>query len=377
MIIFDISNEKFKRILDDKELFLPLYWNGEDFSVTLSNHLSRYYESVVRELPRENTKEIKRINALLVRAIDKYLFGFPEKALKTFGEAMGILMQHPLKVYQKSAHELFERYGQNEDVKLYRVVRVNDIKPYPRERVFHTPYNLRSKVATCRYSIAGHPSLYLGTSLELCCKEIHFNDRNEYALASMFVLERDPYVSGTNIRVIELGIKPQDFIQRNNEIEDIRYSRPKSLGRLLRNIDVEFMSSYLLWYPLIAACSYVRTYREDPFAAEYIIPQLLMQWVRGEMENPRYSRNSLSDNNESELIGIRYFSCASQMASEMGFNYVFPTSGHRLSDGRNYCPILAKSFLMTKPVFINDYEGVDFCERSIEGSERLSELANI
>lgn len=95
------------------------------------------------------------------------------------------------------------------------------------------------------------------------------------------------------------------------------------------------------------------------------------------MENPRHSRNSLSDNNESELIGIRYFSCASQMASEMGFNYVFSTSGQRLSDGGNYCPILAKSFLLTNPVFIHDYEGIDFCERSIKGSERLSELASI
>ena len=57
MIVFEISNDKFKRILNDKGLFLPLYWNGEDFSVTLSNHLGHYYKSVVRELPTENTEK--------------------------------------------------------------------------------------------------------------------------------------------------------------------------------------------------------------------------------------------------------------------------------------------------------------------------------
>lgn len=48
---------------------------------------------------------------------------------------------------------------------------MDDVKPYSRTRVLHTPYNLRSKVSTSRYSIAGYPSLYLGTSLQLCCKE--------------------------------------------------------------------------------------------------------------------------------------------------------------------------------------------------------------
>ena len=90
--------------------------------------------------------------------------------------------------------------------------------------MFHTPYNLRSKVSTCRYSIAGYPSLYLGTSLDLCCEEIHLNPHQDFALASIFKLERTVEYSNTNIQVIELGVKPQDFlnIERYNERHERR-----------------------------------------------------------------------------------------------------------------------------------------------------------
>lgn len=89
---------------------------------------------------------------------------------------------------------------------------------------------------------------------------------------------------------------------------------------MLENASVR--AAYLLWYPLIAACSYISVSKKDPFAAEYIIPQLLMQWVRCEIG----SQPGIEDE-YSQLIGIRYFSCVSQKASETKFNYVFPTSG--------------------------------------------------
>ncbi len=45
-----------------------------------------------------------------------------------------------------------------------------------------------------------------------------------------------------------------------------------------------------------------------------------MQWVRSEIDQSGYG-------DYNQLIGIRYFSCASVRASDIGFNYVFPTSG--------------------------------------------------
>jgi hypothetical protein len=236
---------------------------------------------------------------------------------------------------------------------LFRVTAVGDNKPYGRERVFHTPYNLRSKVSTNRYSIAGYPSLYLGTSLELCCEETHINPRQDFALASIFKLERTLEYSNTNIQVIELGVKPQDFL--NNRRVNERFER-RIESSLLDSSNVR--AAYMLWYPLIAACSYIRVNKNDPFAAEYIIPQLLMQWVRSEIGSQQDAENEYD-----QLIGIRYFSCASNKASDMGFNYVFPTSGKQKSSSLPYCSVLAKSFYLSKPVYVHEFEYLYECER--------------
>ena len=61
-----------------------------------------------------------------------------------------------------------------------------------------------------------------------------------------------------------------------------------------------------------------------------------MQWLRVYYETKK------------TLMGIRYFSCASKEASELGFNYVFPASGKKAKN-KEFCEILAKSFEFTKP----------------------------
>lgn len=363
-MILDISDSTFKNILNDEQLFLPIRWNGSDFSSTLNslfNHYIRKVESLANnksvflEPIRVNTKNIKRVCGLLTKAVNYYLNGFPSKAYATFAKVMDLLMNEPLTIYNKSVIEQFEtpdnNYHNDDELKLFRVVSVEDNKPYQRARVFHTPYNLRSKVSTSRYSIAGYPSLYLGTSLNLCCEEIHLNPNQNFALASMFKLESSIEYTNTNIQVIELGVKPQDFVHIEHNDNEIHYRRISH--SLLDSAKVK--SAYLLWYPIIAACSYIRTNKHDPFAAEYIIPQLLMQWVRSEI-------GSNKKDEYDQLIGIRYFSCASVKASEMGFNYVFPTSGQQKSSELPYCSVLTKSFLLTKPIYMHEYDSIQTCE---------------
>ena len=160
----------------------------------------------------------------------------------------------------------------------------------------------------------------------------------------------------------------------SNDIFYVRVDRTRKLPvtSLLRSIgiitddqilelfgnDPKIKEAYLLWYPLIAACSYIRPNKRDPFAAEYIIPQLLMQWARIKMAEP------LSKNDK--LIGIRYFSCASVKASEMGVNYVFPVSGEYKSAEYPFCPVLMKVFKLTKPYCLNECEDIASCERQLE-----------
>lgn len=369
-MIIDISDSAFKNILNDEYLFLPIRWDGVDFTASLEKQLN-YYIKRLEMSPRGespnysdahvNIKEAKRVVGLLTKTTQHYLNGFPSKAFATFERTMEILVQTPLQVYQKSVLEQFDKPGSRtqDELKLFRAVRVGDNKPYQRTRVFHTPYSLRSKVSTNRYSIAGYPSLYLGTSLELCCEEIHVDPYKDFTIASLFELERTIEYTNTNIQVIELGVKPQDFlnIRRNNETSN-RFI-PYELTR-----DGRVRSAYFLWYPLIAACSFIRTNKNDPFAAEYIIPQLLMQWVRSESVLDR-------GNEYDQLIGIRYFSCASVKASDMGFNYVFPTSGQQKSADLPYCPVLIRAFRLSPPRYIHEYGSIRECEWELAQSHDL------
>lgn len=160
-----------------------------------------------------------------------------------------------------------------------------------------------------------------------------------------------------NIRVLELGIKPQDFYERDREYKDDSRSARDLNGINLRDDGIR--SNYLRWYPLIAACSFIRANKNSPFSSEYIIPQLLMQWVRGQIR-----RN--------ELMGIRYFSCASVRASDLGFDYVFPVNNTKYEGG--YCSILRDSFLLTNPVYLRDYDSTYQCERYLICCDDLDKI---
>lgn len=363
-MILDLSDQAFRCIMQDRKLALPIRWDGSDFEKTVDNHLSYYIEKIREKALKERGKtdlhieadDLEKIKAAIVDAICNYLNGLPVIAYYKLRIALELLILQPLKIYQKSVTEIISSYPQDDPLHLFRAVRVEDNKPYPRERIFHTPYNLRSKVSTNRYSIAGHPSLYLGTSLELCCSELHTDPMRELTLASAFRLDRNIENTIKRVQIIELGIKPQDFIQSDNETA--RYLQ-QGTGRtvsdeLIRKSYVK--EAYLLWYPLIAACSYIRVNKKDPFAAEYIIPQLLMQWIRYESKK---GRNIF----DKQLFGIRYFSCASVKASDMGFNYVFPTSGERISDNSPYCKMLANAFYLTEPIYVHENASYSECEQ--------------
>lgn len=346
-MIFDISSSDFKKIFDNEQLYLPIRWDGNDFISTIDKlyHLYqiRINEAIKNGEAKIEHKRIRTVCALLINSVEAYLNGFPSDAFSIFSRLMDTLMEHPLKLYRKSASELLELSYYQDPLNLYRVVGVSDNTQYNRARVFHTPYNLWSKVSTSRYSIAGYPSLYLGTSIELCEEEVRLNPYDKYAIASLFKIERNLEFCDTEVSVIELALKPQVFFNNGNE----RERKGRQFSRSLLS-DYNVRNAYMLWYPLIATCSYIRVNKSDPFAAEYI-----MQWVRRELAT------DIEDYDK--LIGIRYFSCASVKASDMGFNYVFPTSGKK-DDSLPFCSVLMKAFKLTNPVYIHEFENAFECE---------------
>ena len=359
-MIFNISDMQFKNIMCNPNFYLPMRWKGRDFESAISDLLDEYINELLffakdsdddyHHSVKVDIDKIEIVSDLLKRCIREYHQGFPSNAFRTMKRIMGVLIESPLKVYQKSGPlESLE----TDQLYLFRLRGITDMAKHTRKDLFHVPSCARSMISTCRYSIAGYPSLYLTTSIELGKEEIGKSNSN--LLVSRFKLIR--FQQELNIRVLELGVRPQDFYNESREYDndDIRTKDLRDIN--LRNND--FRASYLLWYPLIAACSFIRANKNSPFSSEYIVPQLLMQWIRKQV-------------NRNELMGIRYFSCASIRASELGFDYVFPVNNTKYEEG--YCSVLRNSFLLTDPVHLGDYDSIGQCERYLIDCNDLDKI---
>lgn len=349
IMILCLADRDFLELMDNPQLHLPMRWDGKNFETALFDvldtyisELRSYYESAQES---ENhygiSVDIPKISSIcseIKSCVQEYHNGFPARAFLILSQIMSSLIQTPLDMYHKNGTPEMMR---EDELRLYRIRKVDCGITYSREDIFHVPVSARSMISTCRYSIAGYPSLYLTTSLKLGLEES--TESRKKSIAARFKLKRDQ--QKIDIQVLELGIKPQDFLeQRRPDIEN---------GRIIPHSKLrsqQVRENYLKWYPIIAACSFIRANRSAPFASEYIIPQLLMQWIRTQSKRDR-------------LMGIRYFSCASIRASEMGYDYVFPVNNCDYKG--NFCTVLRDAFVLTKPVFLRDYEKDGACEEAL------------
>lgn len=100
------------------------------------------------------------------------------------------------------------------------------------------------------------------------------------------------------------------------------------------------MENYIFIWPLIASCSIAVKNLEDDFKPEYIISQLLLEWMR----------------KNRSIIGLRYFSVSNQLYDsedshsnniKLLQNYVFPAESFKK---KGLCTQLVKLFRVTDPI---------------------------
>ena len=184
--------------------------------------------------------------------------------------------------------------------------------------------------------------------------ELGKDPRNDYVCVSRYELQTEQRGFNLHSETAQKPVFDNDIFM----IFDVSKKPDEAKKELCYND--EEIAKYIKWYPLISACSYIRSMRDDPYSAEYIIPQLFIQWVRSEDENA--------------VVGIKYFSCASKYASTLGNNYVFPTMGTTYNVRKNitdYCARLSHRFKLTSPVFIMEYKSVNDCVEAINNDNNL------
>ena len=229
-------------------------------------------------------------------AIKAYLEGHPYRAysiLNTLFNEEVKRLYHIIKqvIYPQTQNFYRIRYNESNHV-------------YSKAEMFHIPFSERGKVSTQRYSIPGFPSLYLGRSLYVCWEEMGRPDINYFQAVRLQAKK------GIHL----LNLSPPDF----------------SSGKLTYEIYY-----YIMAWPLIACCSVKVKSPTDTFKPEYIIPQMLLQWVRS----------------NDELDGICYKSThlTTELYKEKGelYNVVLPVK-ESLTNG--HCNKLKEMFNMTEVV---------------------------
>lgn len=215
----------------------------------------------------------------------------------------------------------------------YRIRRIDERNPFPIERkeLFHIPHNENYLVGTERYSMPGHPCLYLASQPELAWYESE--SPTTFAIAKFLI----PHDEENCLKFIDFSEKlmplKHSFIcwfQSGEDKEDVE----------------EYLLKYIYTYPLRAACSVIVEHPDGKFIEEYIIPQLLLQWVR----------------NDKDFDGIRYESCSrsEKVRTLGGHNAVFVTKKY---DTEGYDIKLRKSIKIGLPQ--------KFDISTIEGDEKL------
>jgi hypothetical protein len=201
--------------------------------------------------------------------------------------------------------------------KYYRI-RLGENKQYQKSDLFHIPFEKRNLVKRQRFSLPGLPCLYLSTSIYTCWEELNRPNINNVH-ASRFDLNE------SDIKLLFLDQRTEII---RNMIEQT-YEKCSEASQM-------HIKKFIVSFPLLLACSIkVNDYNSD-FVPEYIIPQLLLQWV----------------NNCDGIDGIQYISNKTKysiepITFESETNIVIPPK--KFSD-IGHCPELVKTIKMTNPI---------------------------
>lgn len=185
----------------------------------------------------------------------------------------------------KKANEYWGIYKLTPDTPCFRIRKNTDTADFP-NCIKHFPFQDVRYLQASRFSLPGFPCLYLGSSIQLCKMEKGM-DINKPCLKASFQLRENTSPLSC------IDIVPPTNLEDNNGV-----------------------FSFLLLYPFYVTCLFEKdkssTEGQVYFQEEYIVPQLLLSYVR---ENQ-------------EIDGIRYLSTYYRQGESIDkyINYVFPVT---------------------------------------------------
>lgn len=286
------------------------------FRILLSDSLKTYlsYINKTEGIDDEDKKEIAYICEAIKAIVKAQYKGLHAQAFRKLSNLFSGKTGHKgfgniLFVSQLEANNSF-----------YRARVHSGTKKFTYKDMFHIPFSKRGIVQTQRYSFPGYPCLYVGESVYACWEEMHRVDF-DLCMISRVVNQKD-------IFLLDMRIPNKNDFDKN----------------IIRT---------LYFFPLLLSCMVVVINRDDVFKPEYIIPQLVTEWVITHNDKPETKKKNVL------IYGIRYTS--SLKTDEFEFTKskldniaLFPIDALG-ANGNNYCPKLVDNFSITNPT-CNEFE---------------------
>lgn len=305
------------------EIRFPKHRNGVEYKEYLFKELDSYI-SVIEKFNYWGTKALSS-------GFYDILQSYTPLIKESITAIKNSLLYYDKGDYLNSYQELFNNLDKTKEkvefvdlanVQNYYRIRVHDdSKKLSRKELFHVPFHLRQYVNTSRFSLPGMPSLYLSTYPELCWYES--------GMPMKYYASKFKIVDDLKLKLIDFSIVPDHFAMaidldiRNNKVDRL----PTHEDKLLE---------FLVMLPYRIASSVSVEDKNVTFIHEYVIPQMILSWIK----------------NSSEFDGIRYHTVTNHKEAYdwNAYNIVLPIKN---VNSEGYCSELADMFLISEPKYFS------------------------
>lgn len=323
------NDELLRRLINYN--FNNLIRNDVSVSKFLEGHFKEYIDDVENGVTGKNDLLDKKI----IQDVSNELNVLRELCEKIIEVISTFEAGHIKQAYDK-AYELLNKHQSllltkkldDQCLHVFSRIRLGNFKEKEKSELFHIPKDKNNLIGGYRYSVAGFPCLYLSNSLELCWYEC--NMPKKFSFCQMKIAKDE------KIKLLDFTQRPMDFFsyQITNYLNYLHISKENQIKAISFQI-----KNYILSYPIVASCSMIVKDRGNKFVPEYIMPQILMQWIR----------------ESTDVDGVMYMSSLNNSLNKgMGaFNIALPCKLFR-DDG------LCES--LTRKMEVSDIEYIDIIE---------------
>lgn len=288
-----------------KEYRFPLDQGSKTVYECLKGWLDDYNGHIATTtfLTAEEKEQIREFSDNLLQSHEFYIDNRYIDAFNTFNQAMDSVKAYlmTVRIGRKNPYVA-------ETVPYYRIIAGNN--NFTRLQFLHLPCTARHLASSNRFSVPGMPCSYMASMREVSWYECGMPD--SFQIATFMAVKHEKLLLQLDVNPLTSTVTLLNQFQNNdwsNEVKRI------------------FAKKYCFIFPLVAACSVIAKEKGKAFVEAYIIPQMLMIWVK----------------NSTDYVGVRYYSSSDNelVRDDCGYNIAMPA---KHPDANGYCTVLQEIF---------------------------------